>query len=104
MQHQGGVALAVAAVIAAAGLPFLRIAFTPASASVLPPTAEARLVSEAVSRDFAADGSQRIQVVMQAPAGGTATLGKVAARPRQLPGGAPLTPPPDLRPHTWALD
>jgi RND superfamily putative drug exporter len=104
MRRPGGVALAVAALIVVAGLPFLRITFTPASASVLPPTAEARLVSEAVSRNFAADGSQRIQVVMQAPPGAAAVVGTFAARAGQLPGGAQLTPPRYLGRNTWELD
>jgi RND superfamily putative drug exporter len=104
MRRPGGVALAVAALIVVAGLPFLRITFTPASASVLPPTAEARVVSEAVTRDFAADGSQRIQVVMQAPAGAATAVATFAARAAQLPGGAQLAPPRYLGRDTWELD
>ena len=104
MRRPGVVALVVAALIVAAGAPFLRIAFTPASASVLPSGAQARQVADAVGRDFAVDGSQRVEVVMQAPASDAGAVHAFAQRAGALPGGAQPAPVQYLGRNTWELD
>ena len=54
-------------VFVTAGSPVLRIALTPAGASLLPSSSQARLLNETVMRDFATDPSLRIASVIKAP-------------------------------------
>jgi uncharacterized membrane protein YdfJ with MMPL/SSD domain len=53
MRRPVPVALAASTLLIVAALPFLHIRFTGIDASVLPPSASARIVDEAVQRDFA---------------------------------------------------
>jgi RND superfamily putative drug exporter len=104
MRRPATIGLAAAALLVATGLPFLRIAFTPASARVLPANAEERVVAEAVAANFAVDGSQRIAVVLRTGATGAAAVKAFAARAAALPGGAQAIPPQYLGRSTWELD
>ena len=46
-------------------LPALRLQLTPADAHVLPASAQPRQVAEALTHDFAVDGSQTISMVVR---------------------------------------
>src|SRR5205807_8406353 len=67
MRRPGAVAVVTAAVLILAGLPFLGVRFTSVDAGVLPQSASARQVSDALHRDFATDASTPITVAVTAP-------------------------------------
>ena len=68
MRRPGLVALLTAAALLAIASPALHMSLTPADAHVLPSSAEPRQVAEALTHDFAVDGSQTIDMVVHAPA------------------------------------
>ena len=106
MRRPGRTALAAAAVMLVAGIPFLNIQFTGVDASVLPDSASARVVEDALARDFDADRSSAAYVVAGEDAAGLAErirgldgvvsvsdpepIGDGATRLHVLAGGRPL--------------
>ncbi|HTR88729.1 MAG TPA: MMPL family transporter [Solirubrobacteraceae bacterium] len=106
MRRPGAVALGTALVLIAIALPALRLSLTPADAHVLPASAEPRQVAEAITRDFAVDGSQTITLVTHAPASAAARLAGLARAARARAGrqaslaGAPRY----LGRDTWELE
>lgn len=82
IRRPGAVALLTGIALLAIASPSLRLAVTPADAHVLPASAEPRRVAEAITREFAVDGSQAITLVAH------------AAGPRGLPGAPPAPPAP----------
>jgi len=58
------VALAVLVILVTLGLPFLRVAFSTPDVKLLPATADARIVSERLSGDFAQQGSAQLVIVV----------------------------------------
>ena len=69
MKRPARTAIASAAVLIALGVPFLGINFTSVDASVLPETASARQVDDAIKRDFPPAQNAPIAVVAQAALG-----------------------------------
>jgi uncharacterized membrane protein YdfJ with MMPL/SSD domain len=67
MRRPGAIALASGALLLAAGSPVLGMGLTPASSSLLPRSAQARQVDEAIKRNFAANPALPIADVVQAP-------------------------------------
>ncbi len=61
--HPVSVALVAIAVMVIAGLPILRVELTQANARILPRTASARQVDDAVAKDFASNPADRIVAV-----------------------------------------
>jgi uncharacterized membrane protein YdfJ with MMPL/SSD domain len=80
MRRPGFVALVTAAALIAVALPALRLQLTPADAHVLPASSQPRQVAEAITRDFAVDGSQTLTMVARAPASGRQTVAALAQR------------------------
>ncbi len=70
MRRPGIVALGTTVVLIVIALPALRLQLTPADAHVLPSSAQPRQVAEAITHDFAVDGSQTLTMVVRPPAGG----------------------------------
>jgi uncharacterized membrane protein YdfJ with MMPL/SSD domain len=87
MRRPGMVALGTAAVLIVIALPALRLQLTPADAHVLPSSAQPRQVAEAITHDFAVDGSQTVSLVVRAPQTGAAGVAALAHR-AQLAAGA----------------
>jgi RND superfamily putative drug exporter len=87
MRRPGAVALGTAAVLIVIAVPALRLQLTPADAHVLPSSAQPRQVAEAITHDFAVDGSQTVTLVVRAPQTGAATVAALAHR-AQLAAGA----------------
>lgn len=87
MRRPGMVALGTAIVLIVIALPALRLQLTPADAHVLPASAQPRQVAEAITHDFAVDGSQTVTLVARAPQSGAATVAALAHR-AQLAAGA----------------
>ncbi len=80
MRRPGLIAVLTAIALIAVALPSLRLALTPADAHVLPASSQPRQVAEALTRDFAVDGSQTITLLAQAPASGGQSVAALARR------------------------
>ena len=91
MARPGRVAAVSAAVLIAAGLPFLGIAFTWVDATVLPESAVSRQVDTALKSDFPPGRTSRIGVVVDSPP--DAAVRDFADRVGALPGAAGATAP-----------
>lgn len=111
MRRPGPVALLTAAAMAAAALPALSVAWSPANdPSVVPSGQSARVVSDALSRAFGASSGVPITVAISAPSSAAPQVRGFAARVGRLPGvaapsgerGAHLSLR-DLGASTWEL-
>ena len=103
MRRPAIVAVATGAVLIAVGTPFLGIRFTSVDPSVLPTSASARQVDDALHRDFAADAGTPVNVAITAgPTAQTAAAG-VAAAISRLPNAAVVVPPRYLGSDTWLV-
>jgi uncharacterized membrane protein YdfJ with MMPL/SSD domain len=107
MRRPGLVALLTGAALLLVASPSLRLSLTPADAHVLPSSAEPRQVAEALTHDFAVDGSQTIDIVARAPRGaaGAPSVAELARRAqatagRQATAGAPRY----LGRGTWEIE
>ncbi len=87
MRRPGAVALGTAVMLIVIALPALRLQLAPADAHVLPTSAQPRQVAEAITHDFAVDGSQTVTLVVRAPQTGAATVAALAHR-AQVAAGA----------------
>jgi RND superfamily putative drug exporter len=106
MRRPGVVALGTAVVLIAISLPALRLQLTPADAHVLPSSAQPRQVAEAITHDFAVDGSQTVTLVVRAPQTGASTVAALAHR-AQITAGAQASlagPPRYLGRGAWEIE
>jgi RND superfamily putative drug exporter len=106
MRRPGIVALGTAVLLIVLSLPALRLQLTPADAHVLPSSAQPRQVAEAITHDFAVDGSQTVTLVARAPQSGAATVAALAHR-AQLAAGAQASlagPPRYLGRGAWEIE
>jgi RND superfamily putative drug exporter len=92
MRHPVPVAVGASALLIALGLPFLSIRFTGVDASILPRDRSARVVDDALKREFPSAESAPIYVAAAAP---PAAVRAYAARLARLPGvvGPPRVSP-----------
>jgi uncharacterized membrane protein YdfJ with MMPL/SSD domain len=109
MRRPGIVALGTAAVLLAIALPALRLQLTPADAHVLPTSAQPRQVAEAITNDFAVDGSQTVTMIARGGSGvdhgGQAVI--ALARRAQVTAGAQAKlagPPRYLGKGLWTIE
>jgi uncharacterized membrane protein YdfJ with MMPL/SSD domain len=79
LDHPATVAIGAVAVMVVAGLPFLRVELTQANAKILPVSASARQVDDAVSARFASNPADRIVVVLTNPRSAAAAARDLAA-------------------------
>jgi len=89
MRRPGLVAIATGAALLALALPALRLELVPADAHVLPSSSEPRRVAEALTRDFAIDGSQTTTMVVRGGTGadhGAQIVSELARRAQQTAG------------------
>jgi uncharacterized membrane protein YdfJ with MMPL/SSD domain len=86
MRRPGLIALASSVALLAVALPSLRLALAPADAHVLPASSQPRLLAEALTHDFAVDGSQTITMVVRAPAGGAQAVAALAGGAQRTAG------------------
>jgi len=99
MRRPGRIALVTAVMLIAMGIPFLGIKFTTVDATVLPPGHSARMVNDALARDFPSDTSSPLTIV--APAGEAAAIAREAGALRNV---AAVAPPRELDARTAAID
>jgi uncharacterized membrane protein YdfJ with MMPL/SSD domain len=109
MRRPGAVALGTAVVLIAIALPALRLQLTPADAHVLPASAQPRQVAEAITHDFAVDGSQTVTMVARGGPGADHGARAVAALAHraQIVAGAQASlagPPRYLGRGTWEIE
>ncbi|HEY2537471.1 MAG TPA: MMPL family transporter [Solirubrobacteraceae bacterium] len=86
MRRPGMVALGTSIVLIVIAVPALRLQLTPADAHVLPTSAQPRQVAEAITHDFAVDGSQTVTLVSRAPRSAAATVAALAHRAQVVAG------------------
>ena len=84
MRRPGRVAVLSAAFLIALGIPFAQIKFASVTASVLPHSASARQVDDALARDFPPNRTSPVEVVVGAPAS-SPQVRTVAAQIARLP-------------------
>jgi RND superfamily putative drug exporter len=106
MRRPGAVALGTSVVLIVIALPALRLQLTPADAHVLPASAQPRQVAEAITHDFAVDGSQTVTMVVRAPQNGARTVAALAYRAQAAAGAqASLAGPPRyLGRDAWEIE
>ncbi len=102
MRHAIAVAVASSALLIALGIPFLQIKFTGVDAQVLPESASARQVDDALRSDFPPFTTSPIRVVVKG--GGPAAVRRVSAEVRRTPGVASVGRPVDLRGEVSVID
>src|SRR5439155_16174770 len=81
---------------------FLGVGFATVDASILPGWEQARRVSNALGRDYAADVTNPITIASAAPDSSAASA--LAARVRALPGVRAVESPRRVGPDTWRID
>jgi putative drug exporter of the RND superfamily len=91
MRYPGRIALSCAVFLIALGIPFSQIKFISVDARVLPPSASARRVNNALQSQFAPNRTAPLEVVVGLPAG-SAQVTALAARVTALPGVAAVAP------------
>ena len=107
MRRPVAVVVVTGALMLALGSPFLRIAFTSVDAGVLPTSASARQVDDALRSGFGGDTSQPVHAVITASttdATATAQVNAFAQRLATLPGVRAVQPPQKLPADTWRVD
>jgi uncharacterized membrane protein YdfJ with MMPL/SSD domain len=104
LRRPGTVAFVTAAVMMALTLPALHTHWSGLDAHVLPASASAHEVEDAVEREFAHVSATPEFVVVRAPSAGTATLDAFAARVARIPGVGQVGTPRRLGHGTWQID
>ena len=104
MQRALLVAILVSALLLALALPFLRIEFAGADASSLPPDATARVVRDAIRAGFDQDRASPIYIAVDAPDSAGTEVEQFAAKLRELPSVAAVSPTLAVGNNTWRVD
>ena len=104
MRRPGAFAAVTAVALLALATPALGIRWSGVDASVLPSGKSARVVSDAITRDFPAADSTPAIVAISAPAGARASLAAYAARLAQVAGVRHVSGPLQLGAGTWEID
>jgi len=104
MGHAVPVAVATGALLIALGIPFLSVKFTGVDAGVLPTSAHARQVQDALARDFSENQTSPILVAVDTSGAGSAEVGKLESGLRRLPHVLAVTPPRPSGPGLTRID
>ena len=104
MRRPGAVAATTMVVMLGLALPALSAVWTPVDATVVPPEASARVVSDAIEDEFADSGTSPMTVVVEAGSNSTAAVSTYAEQVADLPGVATVSPPVQLSPELWQVD
>ncbi|HEX4671873.1 MAG TPA: MMPL family transporter, partial [Solirubrobacteraceae bacterium] len=91
MRRPAPIAVASATLLIVAGIPFWGVKFTSVDASVLPTTASARQVDDALNREFPPNRTSPLDVVVGAPAG-SQQVNALAARIERLANVSAVAP------------
>jgi RND superfamily putative drug exporter len=104
MRRPAVIATVVTALLLLLGSSALRVHFAPVDPSVLPSTASARQVDDALRADFASNRSTPVFVAVRAPASARAALARYAAGLARVPGIAQVGAPRLVAPGAWRID
>ena len=86
MRRPGAIAATTAVLLVALGIPFTQVAFTGVDASVLGTSHSARVVDEALRREFPPNRTSPVLVAAEAPKSAAAEVDGYARRLRAVPG------------------
>ncbi|HYZ29389.1 MAG TPA: MMPL family transporter [Thermoleophilaceae bacterium] len=103
MRRPGIIAGVTAALMLAIAVPSLRAHWTPVDASVVPEGKSARIVSDAIQRDFGGAGSTPVTVAVTAPASQAAAVRGFAGDIRAFDQVRSVAPPAYLGSDTWRV-
>ncbi|MEA2243092.1 MAG: hypothetical protein QOD24_2648 [Solirubrobacteraceae bacterium] len=103
MRRPGIIAGVTAAVMLAIALPSLGVRWTPVDASVIPRDKSARVVSDAIERDFGGAGSTPVTVAVTAPSSDAGAVRAFAAEVRGLGHVRSVAAPTYLGSDTWRV-
>ena len=103
MRRPAIIAGVTAAVMLAIALPSLRAQWTPVDGSVVPAGKSARVVSDAIQRDFQGTGSTPVTVAVTAPASQAGAVRAFAGEVRALGHVRSVAPPAYVGSDTWRL-
>jgi uncharacterized membrane protein YdfJ with MMPL/SSD domain len=103
MRRPGIVAAATAAVMLALALPALGVNWTPVDSTAIPTDKSARVVADAVERDFGGSGSTPVTVAVTAAPSDAAAVRELAGEIRGLDGVQAVAAPTDLGSDTWLV-
>jgi uncharacterized membrane protein YdfJ with MMPL/SSD domain len=101
MRVPGRIAVATAALLIALGIPFLSIEFTTVDARVLPTSAGARQVDDALRTEFPPYRTTPLRLAVQGDERDAQRIARNAARTE---GVAAVNPPTELRGGVWAVE
>ena len=104
MRRPLAVAVTTAALLLAAGIPFARIEFTGVDASVLPSSAEPKVVDDALRTRFPPGRTSALHVAVGAPRSSASELRAYATRLARLPGVAAVDPPRPVGSRSWLVE
>jgi uncharacterized membrane protein YdfJ with MMPL/SSD domain len=104
MRRPGIIAATTAAVMLAIALPALGVRWTPVDASAVPTDRSARVVSDAIERDFGGAGSTPVTVAISAPSSEAAEVNEFAEEVRGLDQVRSVEAPADLGSDTWRVN
>ncbi len=102
MRRPARIAIASAAFLIVLGIPFAHIKFIQANARVLPVSASARQVNDALNSQFPPNRTSPLELVVAAPAG-SPQVRALAARIARLPDVSAIAPPQPAGPHNSLL-
>jgi len=93
-----------AGLLVALGLPFAGIKFNSVDQTALPPTSDARVVTETLKRDFGWPTGAVLNVVVEAPTSAATEVQSFADRVLSVPGVAHVGTPQLVGSDTWKFD
>jgi uncharacterized membrane protein YdfJ with MMPL/SSD domain len=98
------IAIACAAVLIAAGIPFLHVKFTGVDASVLPTSSPVRQVSDTLKREFSQSPEAPISLAIDAPPTARRKLDDYVAKLERLPDVKAVAAPHRVVDQLWQID
>ncbi len=104
MRRAAIIAAGASIMLIAAGLPFLRIEFTGVDASVLPPERSARVVSDALAKDFPEGSGPPVYVAIRASLDQEPEVRAYARELAELSRAVAVTPPMGPYDGLWRVD
>jgi RND superfamily putative drug exporter len=103
MRRPGVIAATTAAVMLAVALPAVGVNWTPVDTSVIPKDKSARVVSDAIDRDFGGAGSTPVSVAVTAPASDAAAVRAFAQQVRGVEHVRAVESPVRVGGDTWRV-
>ncbi len=104
MRRPGAIALGTATLLIVLGLPFFSVKFTGVDAGVLPESASARQVDDALRNEFPPRSTSPIFIAVDAPSSESAQVESYATTLGGLSGVAAVAPPEDLGGGLWKVE